>query len=216
MAHGAAEHKVCVVHGRGSQRARWGHLGPGHLGAQGASMVRVVDYCNEQIQPNPPEKSQITPAQRPRPWPPGFVPCRCPSSQGVVLSAGAAVPWRGSARRHKGCPGQPVLQRSRSVLGRGLCRAGPGWAGMPPVSSAAAAGLAGRLCRAPGAARLLPARLKGWRPGHQHGPGLFTLDFLLLMHKAQCGVRGCPWKETEEASKLFSMVNIYTNIILKV
>lgn len=48
----------------------------------------------------------------------------------------------------------------------------------------------------------------------QQGPGLFTLDFLFVpMHKAQCGVRACPWKETEEASKLFSMVNIYTNII---
>lgn len=128
MAHGAAEHKVCVVHGRGSQRARWGHLGPGHLGAQGASMVRAVDYCNEQIQPNPPEKSQITPAQRPRPWPPGCVPCRCPSSQGVVLSAGAAVPWRGSARRHKGCPGTASAAALPLGAGEGFVPGRP-WVG---------------------------------------------------------------------------------------
>lgn len=57
---GAAEHKVCSVRGRGSQRARWGHLGPGHLGAQGASVVGVVDYRHEQIQPSPPENQQTT------------------------------------------------------------------------------------------------------------------------------------------------------------
>lgn len=115
---GGAEHKVCVLDGRGSQRATWGHLGPGHLGAQGASVVRVVDYCNEQIHPNPPEKSQITTCSKAKAMPPRVRPVP------LLLISGC-----GAECRHccvalpggtGGARGLPVLQHSCSVLGRGF------------------------------------------------------------------------------------------------
>lgn len=161
-----------MLDGRGSQRATWGHLGPGHLGAQGASVVRVVDYCNEQIHPNPPEKSQITTCSKAKAMAPRVrpVPLLLVSGRGAECRHCCAFVWL--------CPeAQGVLgdcqccSTPARCWGGGLCLGG---AGMPPVSSAAAAGLAGRLCRAAGAARLLPARLKG-----STGPRAFHLGFSL-------------------------------------
>lgn len=150
-------------------------LWPGHLGIQGAAVVSVVDYCNKQIEPNPPERKQRTTCSRPRLWSPGFVPCCCSSSQCVVLSVSTALPLCGSAWEHKGCLGTaPALLLS---AGQGaLCRAWPGWAGMPPEQCSSS--------RAPEAVQSsqhgssLPASKDG-APWHQQGPQAFYLGFSL-------------------------------------
>jgi len=72
-------------------RARWGLLGPGHLGAQEASVVRVVEYCNEQIQPNLPEKQHITTCSKAMQCGSHGHLC-CSPLRGLVLRACAALP----------------------------------------------------------------------------------------------------------------------------
>lgn len=160
---------MCVVGGRGSQRAWWGHLGPGHLGAQGASVVRVVGCCHEQTRPNPTEKEQTTTCSRPCSGP-GFVPRRAP--RGVVLCRRcSALVWR-CLEAQGGVSGRSRCSSSPLALGSGSV---PGRAGMAPwaagSSSRGSAGCALLPEPSGGSARPGPARPVDAAPWQQQGPG---------------------------------------------
>lgn len=154
----------CMWWVKGVHRGPGGVTWAGHLGAQEPAVVRVVDYCQEQVQPNPPAKQQTAVCSRPVPRP-QVCPVLLLLNSGLcwvlaLLCLSVALP--GDTR------GQPVLQHSCWELGREF------WAGMAPLSSAEApwgCAISGQW--------LLPAGPKDGAPRHQQGPWALHLGFAL-------------------------------------
>lgn len=174
----------------GNRRARWSFLGPGHLGAQGAPVIRVVDYCNEQIERNSPQRPMSCWSHSHLAFPHPAAPCCGAWCRGSCCFAAA---WVSAQRRnqHSVMPRDSQSPGPSAPCWGGRILAAPRLGGQHCEAVRQQLGLPAGCADSRGAAQLLPAPLKGCGSIASAGAlCIWPQIFLLHMHKAQCGVRG--------------------------